>query len=31
MENEVSQVIDGDFNSGKWTDEEHIKFLQGLK
>lgn len=31
MENEVSQVMEGDFNSGKWTDEEHIKFLQGLK
>lgn len=31
MENEVSQAMEGDFNSGKWTEEEHIKFLKGLK
>eukprot|EP00347_Sterkiella_histriomuscorum_P012696 403367570 len=31
MENEVSQVNEGDYNSGKWTDDEHMKFLRGLK
>ena len=30
MENEISQINEGDYNQGKWSDEEHIKFLQGL-
>jgi len=25
-----SQSGEGEFNEGKWTDEEHNKFLQGL-
>ena len=27
----MSDNNDGKYNKGKWTDEEHTKFLEGLK
>lgn len=30
IEDEASVVNEGDYNQGKWTDEEHTKFLNGL-
>jgi hypothetical protein len=30
-ENDNHGISECDFNSGKWTDEEHKKFLEGLK
>jgi SHAQKYF class myb-like DNA-binding protein len=30
-ENDNHGISESDFNSGKWTDEEHKKFLEGLK
>ena len=28
--NELSAQNEGDFNNGKWTDDEHKRFLEGL-
>lgn len=25
-----NKAVEGDYNEGKWTDEEHLKFLEGL-
>jgi SHAQKYF class myb-like DNA-binding protein len=30
-DNDAPQTGEGDFSSGKWSDEEHKRFLEGLK